>query len=190
MRRRIDALRDRQRALKDGVLGIGVIAVGGRNVGLQLRLQVGGIELREQLSRVHRVALANVNGIGGFGERALDRDVLVGRDDAGELARGLNRSEAGDRASARRAAGRAAGACRAQPVAARKINAAPKSPPRPSLACHGIGDCTESAGSQSWSESENELKRPNGRGSWSIDDERGLRELLEYGLGQAGFEVR
>ncbi|MFZ1018789.1 MAG: response regulator, partial [Candidatus Cybelea sp.] len=23
-----------------------------------------------------------------------------------------------------------------------------------------------------------------------IDDERGLRELLEYGLGQAGFEVR
>ena len=53
-----------------------------------------------------------------------------------------------------------------------------------------LGDCTESAGSQSWGESENRGEATERPRVLVIDDERGLRELLEYGLGQAGFEVR
>ena len=80
------------------MLGIGVIAVRGRKIRLKLRLKIGGIQGREQLSGMHRVAFPNVHGVRGFRERALNRDVLVGGNDAGELARGVNRSEPDDRA--------------------------------------------------------------------------------------------
>lgn len=76
--------------------GIGVVAVGGREVGLELRLQIGGIELRERLPGMHRITFAYVHGSGRFGETALDGDVLIRRDHARQLTRGLNRAEARD----------------------------------------------------------------------------------------------
>ena len=90
-----------------------MIAVRGRDVRFELRLEVGGIEVRQHLARGHGVALAHVDGIGGLGEGALHRDVLVGRDDAGEASRRV-RSPRRSRSSFRRRGRpvRAAGASR------------------------------------------------------------------------------
>ena len=113
---RIDALRDVERALIAGVDGVGVIAARGCHVGVELRLQIGRIELRERLSGANRIAFADVYGVGGLGERALNRDVLIGRDDAGEITRRLDGSKACDGdlhvGSGRRLRGRTAGASR------------------------------------------------------------------------------
>jgi hypothetical protein len=81
---RIDALCDRKRTLKDGMDGVGMIAICRRKIGLQLRLQVGGVKQRQHLSCVHAVAFAHVNGIRRLRETALDGNVLVRRDDAGQ----------------------------------------------------------------------------------------------------------
>src|SRR5579883_775990 len=90
---RVEALLNRQRALEDGMNRAGVIAVGGCQVGLQLGLQIGGVELRQQLAGTYDVTLLDVNGIGRLRERALDRDVLIGRDDSGKLPRGFDRTK-------------------------------------------------------------------------------------------------
>ena len=94
---RIDTLRNRKRALEDGVNGVGVIAVCRRKIGLQLRLQITGVEQRQDLPGMHGVALAYIDGVGRLREAALDGNVLVGRDDAGQLPGGLDAAVSGDR---------------------------------------------------------------------------------------------
>ena len=76
--------------------GIGVIAVGGRQVGLQLRLQIGGVELRQHLARVHLSPSRTYTASAGSAKRALHRHVLIGRDDAGQAASRLDRAVARD----------------------------------------------------------------------------------------------
>src|SRR5271165_6981105 len=75
----------------------GLIAVRSSQIRLQLRLQVRRIERREDLPGMDRVALLNVDRVGGLGERALHSDVLERRDYAGQLLRWIDGTERGDR---------------------------------------------------------------------------------------------
>ncbi len=72
--------------------GVGVIAVRRCEIRLELRLQVGSVELGEQLAGTHDIAFAHVDHVGGFGQGALNRDVLIWGDHTRQLPRGLNRA--------------------------------------------------------------------------------------------------
>jgi hypothetical protein len=90
---RVVALGNRKRSLKYRVHRVGVIAIRGGFIRFELRLEIGRIELSEQLAGVDPIALADVYRVGRFCKRALDRNVLIRRDDPGETPAGLNLAE-------------------------------------------------------------------------------------------------
>ena len=138
---RVDALRDRQLPLIDVVAGGGVLlwAVA---TSAGARLQVGGVELRQELALLNGVALLDVDRVGGLGRRALDRDVLIRRDDAGERSAPADDVPKAVTVVARKAAGAAGRFAAAAAGAQEREDARGESPAGGRLRVIGWPDCT------------------------------------------------
>src|SRR5271165_3481332 len=93
---RTDALRNRKLAGIDFLRGAGPVARRRRQIRVQGRLEVSGVEEREQLAAAHPVPLLDVDLIGRLAQRRLHRYVLKGCDEPGELLAGRNRPKGGD----------------------------------------------------------------------------------------------
>ncbi len=87
----VAALPDVELLRVPGLIDFRVVGGGGANVGqhgrlglCELRLQVGGVELRDHLARAHAVALVHGDRVGRLDELARDRDALQWGDHPGD----------------------------------------------------------------------------------------------------------
>ena len=138
---------------------------------------------------MNAIAFSNVDGIRGFGEGALNRDVLVWCNNARQTTSGL------DFAIARNGGSNVwdgRGARRRTPGTGRRgenrDDRTEKSSIEDDPALHNSSIVANGPVSNPGASLRTMLTtKPR---VLIVDDERALRELLEYGLGQAGFAVR
>lgn len=185
----VDALRDGKAAGVKRVRRRCSVGVRGCEIGRQLGLQIGGVELRQDLTLAHAFAFLDVYCSRRLAEGRLNCDVLVGSDQSGQLLqghdcavdcdRGCNEGTGGLGWTRLAAAGQHEGR-RQQQKRGNAYNL---------TYAHSV-HATRHYGNRLGNTATNVEITPPGARVLVVDDEAAIRDLLEYGLGQAGFDVR